>query len=73
MGYLEDRTNEIRPLLHEISNCTYAQRKTSPLTLPLRNFSSQITKDLKGYWYDGLDKRSNIPTNWNLQSSILTN
>ena len=56
MGYLEDRTNEIRPLLHEISNSTYAQRKTSPLTLPLRNFSSQITKDLKGYWYNGLDK-----------------
>ena len=52
--YLENRTREIRRLLHTISHATYAQRKTSPLSLPLRNFSSGITKDLKGYWYNEL-------------------
>ena len=52
--YLEDRTREIRRLLHLISQATYAQRKTSPLSLPLRNFSSGITRDLKGYWYNEL-------------------
>ena len=52
--YLEDRTREIRRLLHLISQATYAQRKTSPLSLPLRNFSSGIARDLKGYWYNEL-------------------
>ena len=54
--YVENRIRQIRPLLHEISGAAYAQRKTSPLTLPLRNFSSQITRELKGYWYNGLDQ-----------------
>ena len=55
--YLENRIGEIRPILHEISSGTYAQRKSSPLSLPLRNFRSRITKDLRGYWYNGLDKK----------------
>lgn len=52
--YLERRINEILPLLHAVSGATYAQRKSSPLTLPLRNFTSRITRDLKGYWYNQL-------------------
>ena len=52
--YLEIRTREIRRLLHTISHATYAQRKSSPLSLPLRNFTSGVTKDLMGYWYNEL-------------------
>jgi len=55
-AYLEKRINKIRPMLHEISINIYARRKSSPLTLPLRNFSSQITRDLKSYWYNNLGK-----------------
>ena len=54
--FIECRIRTIRSLLHEISDATYAQRKTSPLALPLRNFSSGVTKDLKGYWYNDLDQ-----------------
>ena len=54
--HLERRTNEIRRLLHKISNSTYAQRKSSPLSLPLRNFTSVITKDLRTYWYNDLNE-----------------
>lgn len=53
--FMEDRITQIRPLLHEISGATYAQRKTSPLALPLRNFTSSVTRDLKCYWYNDLD------------------
>ena len=55
-NYLENRTNDIQRLLHRVSQYTYAQRKTSPLSLPLRNFTSAITKELKRYWYNGLDE-----------------
>jgi hypothetical protein len=54
--FVEKRINEIRPLLHEVSNETYSSRKSSPFSLPLRNFRSQITRDLKQYWYNDLDK-----------------
>jgi len=54
--HIQKRINEIRPLLHEVSNAAYSQRKTSPLALPLRNFSSSITTDLKRYWYNDLTK-----------------
>ena len=54
--YLQNRINEVRPLLHEISGAAYAQRKSSPLALPLRNFSSQITRDLRSYWYNDLNQ-----------------
>ena len=54
--YLQNRTNEIRRLLHEVSHSTYAQRKSSPLSLPLRNFTSAVTKDLKKYWYNDLNE-----------------
>ncbi len=53
---LQNRTNEIRPLLHEVSHSTYAQRKSSPLSLPLRNFKSTVTMDLRTYWYNDLSK-----------------
>ena len=52
--HLEGRMNEIRRLLDGISRFTYAQRKTSPLSLPLRNFTSGITQELKTYWYNDL-------------------
>lgn len=54
--YLQNRTNEIRRLLHAVSQSTYAQRKSSPLSLPLRNFTSTVTKDLKKYWYNDLNE-----------------
>ena len=52
--YIENRINAIRPMLHEVSAATYANRKSSPLSLPLRNFSSSITRELKTYWYNDL-------------------
>ena len=54
--YLENRTKEIRRLLHRISHSTYAHRKSSPLSLPLRNFTSAITEDLRKYWYNELSE-----------------
>ena len=54
--YLENRTKEIRRLLHRISHSTYAQRKSSPLSLPLRNFTSAVTEDLRKYWYNELSE-----------------
>lgn len=53
---LERRTNEIQGLLHNVSGFTYGQRKTAPLSLPLRNFTSEITKELKTYWYNDLNQ-----------------
>lgn len=54
--YIEKRIKEIAPLLHTLSGATFAQRKSSPLTLPLRNFRSKLTKDLRKYWYYELDE-----------------
>lgn len=54
--FVEHRIGQIRPLLHEICIASYAQRKTSPLVLPLRNFSSSVTRDLKCYWYNDLNQ-----------------
>ena len=54
--FIELKMTEIRSLLHEVSGSTYAQRKSSPLALPLRNFRSGVTRELKSYWYAGLDK-----------------
>ena len=53
--FIEKRINSIRPLLHAVSSAAYAKRKTSPLPLPLRNFSSPIATKLKTYWYNELD------------------
>lgn len=53
--YVENRIKLVRPLLHEVSSAAYANRKTSPLPLPLRNFSSSIASELKSYWYNDLD------------------
>ncbi len=54
--FIQERINVIRPLLHEVSNSAYANRNSSPLSLPLRNFDSPITADLKKYWYNDLSK-----------------
>ena len=54
--FVENRISQVWPLLHEISGAAYAQRKTSPLALPLRNFSSTVTRDLKRHWYNDLDQ-----------------
>lgn len=53
---LERRTNELRGLLHGVSGFTYGRRKTAPFSLPLRNFTSAITEELKTYWYNGLNE-----------------
>jgi len=53
---LEVRTNEIQPLLHKVSGFTYGQRKIAPFSLPLRNFTSAITRELKTYWYNDLSE-----------------
>lgn len=55
VDYLHRRINRIWPLLHEISLSAYADRRSSPLALPLRNFTSGITRDLREYWYNNLD------------------
>ncbi|EBA14431.1 hypothetical protein RSK20926_02142 [Roseobacter sp. SK209-2-6] len=54
--FIEKRINGILPLLHTVSGATYAQRKSAPLTIPLRNFKSKLTKDLKKYWYNELNE-----------------
>ena len=54
--YLEGRMNDVRRLLHGVSLRTYAQRKTAPFSLPLRNFTSGITQELRTYWYNDLDE-----------------
>jgi len=54
--YIESRVKDLKPLMHQISGATFAQRKSSPLSLPLRNFSSQITTELKRYWYNDLSE-----------------
>jgi len=55
--YLENRLNEVRAMLHEMSRSICGERKSSPLTLPLRNFKSDLTQDLRGRWYNGLNQR----------------
>ncbi|MDE0305273.1 MAG: hypothetical protein OXI87_10370 [Albidovulum sp.] len=66
--FIEDRIKQVRPLLHEISAAAYAQRNTSPLALPLRNFSSSVTRDLRRFWYNELDQEQitgKIRSFWN--------
>lgn len=53
---LERRTNEVQGLLHNVAGFTYGQRKTAPLSLPLRNFTSEITRELRTYWYNDLNQ-----------------
>lgn len=52
--FVENKVKKVVPLMHVISGATYGQRKTSPLTLPLRNFRSKLTLDLKRHWYNNL-------------------
>ena len=53
--YVEKRINAVRRLLHVVSTAAYGNRNSSPLPLPLRNFNSPITNELKTHWYDNQD------------------
>lgn len=54
--FIEEKIKKVASLLHVVSGATYGQRKTSPLTLPLRNFGSKLTLDLKQHWYNELEE-----------------
>lgn len=54
--FIEEKIKTVAPLLHVVSGATYGQRKTSPLTLPLRNFGSKLTIELKQHWYNELEE-----------------
>lgn len=53
--YIEHKVTTVIPLLNEVSKATYSQRRSAPLSLPLRNFKSKITDKLKTWWYNDLD------------------
>lgn len=53
--YISKRINAITPLIHEISSAVYCRRKSSPVPLPISNFHSTITENLKLFWYRKLD------------------
>jgi hypothetical protein len=50
-GEVEEALGQLPPLLHEISSEVFGRRKTSPLCLPLKNFTAPISADLKRLWY----------------------
>lgn len=54
--FIKKEVTQVLPLLHVISGEIYGKRNTSPLTLPLRNFKSQLTHKLKSHWYDKLNE-----------------
>jgi hypothetical protein len=45
------------PLLHRISASVYGRRKTSPLSLPIKNFQSSLVETLKMHWYRDLNEK----------------
>jgi hypothetical protein len=49
--YIEDRIRGILPSLHEVSVAVFSKRRSSPFSLPLENYSSTITENLKKIWY----------------------
>ena len=49
--HMEKSIGGLTPLLHEVSGSVYAGRKHSPLSLPLENFESNITQEMKRFWY----------------------
>jgi hypothetical protein len=53
--FIEDRLKAVLTLMHAVSLAVYSERKTSPLPLPLRNFRSDISDELRRFWYKDLD------------------
>lgn len=51
---VEDVIRRVPGSLHIISREVFAKRKTSPLILPLKNFHSPLTDELKLHWYANL-------------------
>jgi len=49
--YIEKRIKDVVPAIHSISTAVYGRRKSSPLSLPLRNFRADLSADLSKYWY----------------------
>jgi hypothetical protein len=47
---------ESLPLLHKVSSSVYGRRKTSPLSLPMKNFQSELVATLKMHWYRNLNE-----------------
>lgn len=48
---VEEFLGKIPSVLHEVSSEVFGRRKSSPLCLPLKNFSAPISSDLKRMWY----------------------
>lgn len=49
---VEECLGRIPSVLHEISSEVFGRRKSSPLCLPLKNFSASISSELKRVWYN---------------------
>ncbi|MEG3143760.1 hypothetical protein U1839_03760 [Sphingomonas sp. RT2P30] len=54
--FIERRLKVVLSLMHVVSQAVYSGRKTSPLPLPLRNFRSDLSDELRRFWYRGLDE-----------------
>lgn len=54
--FIEGRLKAVLPLMHVVSLAVYSRRKTSPLPLPLRNFRSDVSDELRLFWYRDLDQ-----------------
>jgi hypothetical protein len=52
-AFIESRIKDLEPRLHELAYHVFRHRKTSPISLPLRNFRSGITEELSRFWYRG--------------------
>lgn len=52
--FIEGRLKTVLPLMHEVSLAVFSGRKTSPLPLPLRNFKSDVSDELRLFWYKDL-------------------
>ncbi|MBL3554263.1 hypothetical protein [Rhodovulum sulfidophilum] len=48
---VEVALKKVSPMLHEVSSEVFGRRKSSPLTLPLKNFSAPIVDEMKQHWY----------------------
>lgn len=54
--FIENRLKTVVSLMHIVSRAVYSGRKTSPLPLPLRNFRSDVSDELRLFWYRDLDQ-----------------
>lgn len=53
--YMERRIQNVVESLHEISSEVYRSRKSSPFSIPLKNFRSKTSRELNRHWYNGLN------------------